>query len=1415
MKSSTLGPLGSILSACFALVRSFRQTGRSRESQPTPLVPRLRTLFSRLLIGLALGIGVAPAIAQTVTANFTSATTVPVTASGYTATGQTVNLSLGYAPATGTSLTVVNNTGLAFISGTFSNLAQGQAVDLAFGGVTYSFVANYYGGTGNDLVLHWAGTLPFSWGYNYRFGADTAPLAVSSTGILANKTVISAAGGVQFTLYLCSDGTLASAGNNIYGELGDSSFGRQDPAAITNNGALAGKLVVAIAAGSKHGLALCSDGTVVAWGLNENGQLGDGSTTNRKSPVAVSATGVLAGKTVVAISAGGAHSLALCSDGTVVAWGSNFNGQLGNGQSPDSVSAVSVVTNGALSGKTVIAISAGGQHSLALCSDGTIVTWGNNTFYQNGPVPTFGLGYRPEPVELTSRGALTGKTVTSIAAGSHHNLALCSDGTLAGWGENLSGQLGDLSTVTRAVPVQVFSAGELVGKTIGSVAASQNFSLALCTDGTLLGWGGNNLGQVGDGSTLTRSFPNRVVSTGALAGRTAVSIAAGYPSIALAATPLPPVFSVSGVTGRTTTSATLNGSVNPRGGSASVRFDYGPTPAYGSTASASPSSVSGTSPTGVSATLSGLTPGTTYQYCVTAVTSSGTYTSANQSFTTLATQAITFANPGTQTFSLSPATISATASSSLPVTFSVVSGPATVSGNLLTFAGKGTVVVRASQAGDATYAAAPDVDQTFDVISPDSLDAVWTSAASVPATAATYNATGRAIFFSLQYAPATGGSLTVVNNTGPGFITGRFINLAHGQAVSLSFGGVAYSYVANYYGGTGNDLVLQWAGTVATGWGWNGFGQLGDNSTTNRLIPVATQATGVLSAKTVVALAPGNVHSLALCSDGTLAAWGGNQFGQLGDNSTTNRLAPVAVTTTGALSGKTPVAIATGGAHSLALCSDGTVVGWGRNDVGQLGDNTGTNRSAPVLVSGSGVLSGKTVVAIAAGFDHNLALCSDGTLAAWGWNGSGQLGDGNVTIKLAPVAVTMSGALSGKTVVAIAANAGRSFALCSDGTLVGWGENHFGQLGDGTTTDRSTPVVVATGGVLAGKTIVSIAAGAFHTLALSSDGTLAAWGWNALGQLGDGTTTDRLTPVAVTTSGVLSGKTIMSLRAGYAFSLALCSDGTLAAWGDNGEGQLGDNSTTSRTTPVAVNTGGAFAGKAVVAAAAGTYYSLGLVATPPPPALTLSAATSVTATGATLNGTVNPYGTSATVSFAYGLTTGFGSTVAATPSPVSGSSPVAVSAGLTGLTPGTTYYYQLTAVTGSGTFTSGNQSFTTPQAAQTITFPNPGTKIVGDAPFALGATVTSGLPVSYIIVSGPATISGGNLTLTGAGTVVVRASQAGNTSFAAATDVDQSFTVLTAFDGWRAGQFSVEELLQTTVSGPLADPDGDGVSNLL
>lgn len=349
-------------------------------------------------------------------------------------------------------------------------------------------------------------------------------------------------------------------------------------------------------------------------------------------------------------------------------------------------------------------------------------------------------------------------------------------------------------------------------------------------------------------------------------------------------------------------------------------------------------------------------------------------------------------------------------------------------------------------------------------------------------------------------------------------------------------------------GGYAHTVTLNSDGTVWA-WGLNQYGQLGNGSFNNSGSPVK-----VPTLCNVTAIVAGGDHVVALKSDGTVWVWGSNDFGQLG-NATNGYYSsvPVQVTNLSNVS-----AVAAGHRHTVVLKKDGTVWAWGRNGFGQLGDGTTATGRSPVQANGL-----SDIVAVAAGVSHTVAVKSDGTVWTWGSNVYGQLGYATAAPdndSLIPKQVpNMS------DVKSIAAGSDHTVVLKRDGTAWTWGWNIAGQLGNGTSTSSHDPVQALSSlnprqGL---NNVVSIAAGRMHSIALLSDGTLRVWGLNSSGQLGNGTVQDRLVAGKPDLDGV-----IVTAGAGYDYMMAVKNDGTVWTWGWNGYGQLGYDTAPGSTSVV-------------------------------------------------------------------------------------------------------------------------------------------------------------------------------------------------------------------------------------------------------
>lgn len=656
-------------------------------------------------------------------------------------------------------------------------------------------------------------------------------------------------------------------------------------------------------------------------------------------------------------------------------------------------------------------------------------------------------GYQSTPEEEWE--LFSSSKIVQIAAGTNHTLARKEDGTVWAWGYNISGQLGDGTTTSRTAPVQVLGLSNVV-----SIAAGGSSSLAVKGDGTLWSWGSNNYGQLGNGATTNKSTPVQV------SGLTnVVSITAGVSH------------SVAVRQDKTVWSWGFNGMGQLGDGTKTNR--------------ATPVQVSGLSDV--------ISISSKYMHNL-AVKGNGTaWAWGDNSFGIL--------GDGTSTLQ------------SIPVQVSGLSNVVAVAaGRTQSLALRGDG--RVWSWGSNNYGQVGN-GSSFDTYTPVQVS-LLTNVISI--------ATGENHSFALK---SDGTVSTWGRNNygqlGDGTITNR------STPVQIS----GPSNIALIAAGDFHSLALKNDGTVWA-WGYNNYGQLGDGTTQNRNTPVIVFG-DIITEPRDPAIAAGNSFSLLLDEHGDIWSKGKNNYGQLGDGTTIDKSLDAKITTISKV-----VAVAAGNGHSLALKENGTIWAWGNNFSGQLGDGTNINKTSPVELSGI-----TSVASIAAGSSHSLALKDDGTIWAWGYNGYGQLGN---SIAISLNRPTQIKDFNGVTKTS--AGGYHSLALKEDGTVWAWGDNTYGQLGNNSTIGSSVPVQVS--GL---KDITMISAGGYFSLALKSNGTVYAWGWNGEGELGIGTGDSSYVPVLI--SGLSN---VTSISAGGHHGLALKSDKTVWGWGFNGNGQLGSMS---------------------------------------------------------------------------------------------------------------------------------------------------------------------------------------------------------------------------------------------------------------
>lgn len=1013
-------------------------------------------------------------------------------------------------------------------------------------------------GADQSFAIRGDGVL-WGWGVNNMgqlgIGTSGSPqlLPVIAQGLTG---IIAVASGTHQTLALRNDGTVFHFG---YGQLLPS-------VAVGISSA------IAVAVGDDHNLVLKSDGTLFASGSNSYGQIGDGTNQPRPSPTLVSEL-----TSVVAMAAGQRFSVAAKADGTLWSWGYNQYGRLGDGTTTDRWTPVQIGAFG--SPPTSIALGIG--HGLIRFADGTVKGWGFNQFGGLGDGSTIN---RPTPIDIV------GVTdVTAIAAGVFHSVFLRSDGTVWATGYNYYGAIGDGTTVQRVVPQQVVGLSNIV-----SIAAGAFHSLALASDGTVYAWGLNTSGQLGYGTTTNALTPIAVSGPG-IAWRACtpqVALASGlyYNSQQVTVTCADPSvtlhYSLTGadptdgdpiVSSGGSVAVDQSGSLNVAGwkpGSPTSVITSRTYELKVVTPTMSPSS--GAYSTGQSIAISTTTPGTSLTYTLDGTEPSTMSTAYSGSIVLTETHTVkarayrtgwTPSDSGHASYWISAGTVATPTVSpaggaqlSAPlVSIATATGGATIRYTLdgsdpngasriyqYPFLVTSTTTVKA-RAFKAGFAASATATMTYDV---DPMGATATPqivpAGGWFATKQTVTITGP-VGATLRYT-TTGADPTISDTVIP---SGGTIVVDRAQIVKVRAWepGLEPSAVRRA------DFLV--TGTVTAGaaqsfaissdrtlYGW-GAGTLGDGTFNTRMTPFAVLANAV-------AVSAGGRHVLAAKADGTLWSWGWVGYGVLGNGQThvsSYQTSPMQVAGLSSV-----VAVAAGETHSLALDAQGRVWAFGRNACGELGDGTTTLRSTPVLVPG---LTG--VAAIAIGRDHSLALQMDaagqGIVWGWGCNTDGQLGDGSTLARSTPTRVLVP-----ETVTAIAAGDLTSLALTANGHVLTWGDNAAGQLGVGSLTDSLVPREID------GLDDVRVLT-ARVSYALAS-GRTRVWGWgsNVYGQLGMGAgyTTPSIRPE------VSNVPTSFSLSAGRDHVLAVSGSGRVIALGSGGSGQLGNGVSASSLTPFEV-----------------------------------------------------------------------------------------------------------------------------------------------------------------------------------------------------------------------------------------------------
>jgi len=1009
-----------------------------------------------------------------------------------------------------------------------------------------------------------------------------------------------------------------------FGQLGGNSTAlRSTPFDVTG---LAGT-AVSVRVGAHHACALMVTGGVKCWGANDHGQLGnnDATHTNSLVPVTVVDAGNQPIVGVAAIVAGEDHACALTTTGTVNCWGANYYGQLGGGGSYDDSNVPVAVVDGTEAPITnVVSLVAGGYHNCALTLFGPTQCWGNNINGQLGnspdlvgPVSNFAV-----PLVDASVRALTGVT---LAPGAFHTCALGAASGAKCWGFNGLGELGNnlYSSEPNPDPSPVVDASNVPLTGFAEMALGWQHTCARTVGASMKCWGYNGYGELGRGPDFYDKTPQAVVTSGNVPISGVAAIAAGgYNTCAMTAfggvrcwgdnrfgkdgngiaTGAPAAVTSLGAgtksvaTGYTHTCAlTTSGGVLCWGENSSGELGN-----HSTTSSFEPVAVTGLG-SGVLAVAAGnsstcaLTmtgavmcwgdnsfgklgnnsPATVFSDTPVAVVDAGNVPLSGATAIAVGrSHACALIAGGVKCWGVNYSGQLGNNDYSLPQAFAgsvVEAGNVPITGIAALAAGANHTCVVTASGGARCWG-----DNYLGTLGNNDLSVVASSipltvvdASNVPVTGMASIAAG----VNFNCATTTTHGVKCWGSGGSGQLGGGAFASASTPADVVDSSLTPITGISSVTAGAEHACATTLVGGAVECWGFNFYGELAnpEDGQTNVAKPAVDASNSPIVG--AAAIAGGDEYTCIVTTGEATQCWGRNANGQLG-NRTADTL-PAAVV---GLSGSA-VSITTGDSHTCARTPAGTVRCWGSNAYGQLGnnDNAGANKPTPVTVVDAGNEAALGLTDVVAGAAHTCALLPGGGVACWGANGFGQLGnnDSSGTKKVTPVAVVDGGNVPIAGIAAVTAGAFHTCALTGAGRVLCWGDNSNGQLGnnDSSLVNKYTAasVVDATNTPITGVT--AIASGGYFTCALFGGGAVKCWGDNLKAQLGIGTTGGQsLIPVAVSTLG--SG--VDSIAAGSFHACAVLA-GAAKCWGYNSNGQLGDNSPTTRPTPVAVSVPGGVA----------------------------------------------------------------------------------------------------------------------------------------------------------------------------------------------------------------------------------------------